>query len=322
MKKVVVTGASGFLGRHVVKTLASQDVSVRAVTRQANLDIACADVIRVGAYEAEELRRAFVGADAVFHLVAHSHDLTSLDDSAPQRAVTLGGTLAALDAAEATGVSAFIFASSVAVHGPTGTTRTDETQPVRPETPYGRAKLDAESAVVAFAEKTGASAACIRPAVLYGAGARGNVPRMIQAVQKGAFPPIPEFGNRRSMVAVEDVAVVLVQAWHQNIRRGRPFIVTDGNAYSTRAMLDLIRAAVGKPPIGRALPAAALELLARVGDMGGSVLRRRLPFDSSALDRLRGWAWFDDTRARNELGYAPTYNFAGALPEMIRRLNA
>lgn len=317
MTVVAVTGAGGFLGRHVVSRLSSLGVHVRAVTRQAGAQIGDAEVVKVRALRSDELRGAFSGADAVFHLAAHSHDLTSLDDTALQQAVTLGGTLAALDAAETAGVGAFIFASSVAVHGVTGSKCTDETMPARPVTPYGRAKLEAERSVGAFAERTGARAACIRPAVLYGVGARGNLPRMIRAVQKGLFPALPEFGNRRSMVSVEDTASVIVQAWRHNVRGGRAFIVTDGHGYSTRAMLDLIRAATGKSPVRLALPESALELLAKVGDIGGSVLRRRLAFDSVALERLRGWAWFDDTRAREELGYRPTRSLATALPEII-----
>ena len=320
MQVVAVTGAGGYLGRSLVRQLTDQGVQVRAITRGSGSADASVIPIVVNVLDAGALASPFTGVDAVMHLVAHSHDLTSLDDAAQQESVTLGGTVAALKAAERANVPAFIFASSVAVHGPVGSRKASEDFPCKPTAPYGRAKLAAERAVVAFAERTGAKAASIRPAVMYGARARGNVPRMIRAVQKGLFPPIPEFGNRRSMVSVDDAAAAMILAWRRGLPDGRPFIVTDGRGYSTREMFDLIRAALGRRGTVRPLPRSAFRFLALGGDLAGRLFRRRMPFDTPALERLSGSAEFDDTRARRELGYASTQTFEQALPDMLRHL--
>jgi UDP-glucose 4-epimerase len=268
--------------------------------------------------DASALTPLFRGADAIFHLVAHSHDLKSLDDTAIQAAVTLGSTVAALRATERAGVGQFIFASSVAVHGPVGASHANEDFPCNPATPYGRAKLAAEDAVREFAMRAGTLAACIRPPMMYGVGCRGNLPRMIRAVATRTFPPIPEFGNRRSLVAVDDVAAGMVLAWQSRVGGGRPFIVTDGEAYSTRQMLEHIRRALGREGRIPQLPAGIFSAAARLGDVAGSLLGRRVGFDSEALARLAGSAYFDSRRAERELGFAPTMKLADALPPMIR----
>jgi nucleoside-diphosphate-sugar epimerase len=145
---------------------------------------------------------------------------------------------------------------------------------------------------------------------------------MVRAVNAGWFPPIPEFGNRRSMVAVYDVASAMLLAWKANVRGGRPYIITDDRAYSTREIHDLIRQALGRPRSGLAIPRAVFSAAARVGDLGGRLLGRRVFFDSQALDRIAGSAHFDPTRARTDLGYRPTMTLADLMPALVRHVVA
>jgi UDP-glucose 4-epimerase len=265
------------------------------------------------------LTSAFEGVEAVFHLAAYAHDVASTDDSALQQSITLGGTIAVLAAAEKAGVKHFIFASTVKVHG-SPTAGATEDAPCHPCTPYGRAKLAAEQAVTKFAMRTDTYAATIRPAMIYGVGCRGNLARMIRAVRVRTFPPIPEFGNRRSMVSDEDVADAMVRAWKCNVRNGRPFIVSDGVGYSTRQIYEMILAALGRGKPRFALPRAAFTVAARLGDIGGKMLGRRVPFDSVAFDKLAGSADFSAKRAQTELGFFPKHTLADVLPAMVRHL--
>lgn len=315
----VVTGASGCFGRALVARLATYGVDVRALSRSG----AAPSGVRGVAADIRDgtaLRAAFDGVDVVFHLAAYAHDLSSTDDTTPQQEITLGGTRAALTAAERAGVRHFIFASSLAVfgHAPDGAT---ENAPAAPRTPYGRAKLAAEEAVREYADRTGAFAACLRPAMIYGAGCRGNLPRMISAVSSGMFPPIPEFGNRRSLVSADDAAEALRLAWKSEIRGGRAFIITDGRAYSTRQMYELILDALGKRPPSVTVPEFIFRAAAKLGDLGAAALGRRLPFDTAALERIAGSAYFVSDRARAELGYVPSSTLGDVLPSMIRHLS-
>src|SRR2546423_9748662 len=115
--KVVVTGAGGFLGRALTRRLANAGASVRAVTRSARLDIAGVQCLPADVLDEKALAQVFCGADAVFHLVAHVHDVSSRDDTEQQRMITLGSALSMLRAAEEAGVRSVIFASSLAVFG-------------------------------------------------------------------------------------------------------------------------------------------------------------------------------------------------------------
>lgn len=318
----VVTGASGFVGRALTARLADEGLDVRAVTRGGAALQPHVQVVHADVRDADGLTAAFRDAEVVFHLAAHTHDLKSTDDSAQQRAITYGGTIAALRAAEACEVSHFVLASSLAVFGPVGNEAVAEDHPCRPHTPYGQAKLDAEDAVRSFAQRTGRYAASIRPAMIYGAGCPGNLPRMIRAIMARRFPPIPEFGNRRSLVSVDDVVDALVRAWRSDIRDGREFIVTDGQAYSTRQLYDAVQTALGRPTSGLTVPAWVFAAGARLGDILGAVAGRRMPFDSGALERLSGSAFFTSSRAREELGFVPTRTLVDDLPAMIQHLSA
>ena len=156
-----------------------------------------------------------------------------------------------------------------------------------------------------FAARTGVHAATIRPAMMYGVGCRGNLPRMIRAVRARTFPPIPEFGNRRSMVSVADVAEAMMLAWKSGVRGGRPYIVTDGEGYSTRRLLDHIRNASGRRSRLVPMPRAFFSVAARIGDLGGSLLGRRMGFDSEALERLTGSAYSIPAGPSGSLGSLP-----------------
>lgn len=319
---VAVTGATGFLGRALIPRLLAEGVAVRAVARRPGILPDGVDVMRADIRDAGQLAAAFRDVTVVFHLAAHVHDVRSADDTPQQHAVTLGGTLAVLEAAERTGVGQIILASSLAVFGEVGDETVDELRPCRPTSPYGRAKLAAEEALCAFTARTGALGAAIRPAMMYGVPCPGNLPRMIRSVHSGWFPLLPEFGNRRSMISVDDAAAAMVLAWRRRVAGGRPFIVTDGEAYSTRELHELILAALGRRSRFPSVPYGVLAAAARLGDLGGRMFGRRLPFDSQTLSRLAGSAHFDSSRARVELGFRPTTTLRASMPALVEAVVA
>lgn len=315
---VVVTGAGGFLGRALARELAGSGVNVRAVTRSAQFDIDGVQPTSANALDKKELESVFRGADAIFHLVAHVHDVVAKDDSQQQRSITHGSTIAALHAAEAANVPSFVFASSLAVFGNASGDNVNEEHVAAPTTAYGQAKLESEFAVAAFADRTGAFASSIRPAMMYGEGFPGNLARMIRAVRSGWFPPVPEFGNRRSMVWVEDAARAMVLAWRKKVTGGRAYNVTDGQGYSTRDLYDMIRSALGLGKPALTVPRTVFTAAAIAGDFTGSITGRRMVFDSVALARLAGSAHFDSSRAERELGYRPTMTLPKIMPMLVR----
>jgi UDP-glucose 4-epimerase len=321
-QRVAITGATGFVGRTLAARLAKRGIEVRAVTRNAAPAIAGVRNVAANVLDASQLASAFDGVEAVFHLAAHVHDVKSLDDGPQQRAITLGSTLSVLRAAEQAGVRTVILASSLAVFGDVGTSVVNEEHHCDPTTAYGRAKLESERALVDFTVRTGAFGAAIRPAMIYGVPCPGNLARMIRAVNAGWFPPLPEFGSRRSMVAVEDVAAAMELAWAARVPGGRPFIITDEDSYSTRQIYDMIRKALGRSESQWTIPRSALRAAAHVGDVVGAVIGRRAVFDSRILKSLSDAADFDTTRARVELGLEPTRTLAEVMPSLVRSVCA
>jgi nucleoside-diphosphate-sugar epimerase len=191
----------------------------------------------------------------------------------------------------------------------------NESSPPAPVTWYGRTKRAAEVLVLEGGYVP--EPVVLRPALMYGPGVKGNVSRMIDAVRAGRFPPVPEVGNRRSMVHVDDAASAVVLAANAPGVAGRTFIVTDGIPYSTRQMYEWIRGALGKASPKRTMPVAAFRVLARFGDVVARVRGKRWLFDSDSYDKLFGSAYYDSSSLETTLGFEPRWTFETALPHLI-----
>jgi UDP-glucose 4-epimerase len=313
----LVTGASGFVGGHLVQALRAHRIPVRVLVRQAGGWPADVDVVTGTMEDAAALARAADGVGTVFHLAAKVHDVSERGDSGAHDRVTVDGTARLLEACRSTR-PAFVFLSSLAVYGATGEACLDEDAPTRPTTPYGAAKLRAETLLFEWAAATGAPACALQPPMVYGPGCKGNLVRMVRAIDRGWFPPVRHPGNRRSLIAIEDLVEALLLAATHPAARGRRFIVTDGRIYSSRDIYDALRHALGRPSIGWTVPVWPLRVAARLGDWGGALRGRRLPFDSLALDRLIGSACFSSARIVRELGFVPRGDFADGAVSVVR----
>lgn len=321
MKNVLVTGASGFIGRHLVKRLARDGHTVRALVRErrsardlpGGFDIAIGDV-----RDSQAMQAAVDGCDTVFHTAGKTHALTELQsDEETYRAVNVDGTRIVLDAAVAGGAERFVFFSSVKAMGEGDSRCLDASFDGRPKTPYGRSKLEGERVALEIGRRTGVHVACLRLPLVYGPGNKGNLFRMIQAVDRGVFPPLPEIGNRRSMVHVVDVVEAALLAAETPAANGQCYIVTDGSAYSTRELYVLICRGLGKAIPFWHVPVWILRMAAKGGDAIGKAMGKRFVFDSDALDKLLGSAWYSSERISRELGYKPVIRIEKALPELI-----
>ena len=318
---VLVTGASGFIGRHLVERLLRDGRTVRALVREtgragewpAQVEVVAGDV-----RDPQAMKAAAAGCETVFHLAGKAHALTEVQgDEEVYRAVNADGTRHVLEGAAAGGARRFVLFSSVKAMGEGGDRCLDETFGGPPETPYGRSKLEAERLVLEIGRRAGFHAACLRFPLVYGPGNKGNLYKMIAAVDHGTFPPLPELGNRRSMVHVADVVRAALLAADQSAANGRCYIVTDGRGYSTRELYELICRALGKRIPGWHVPLWTLKVLGRAGDAIGLVRGKRFVFDSDALEKLTGSAWYSSEKIARELGYRPGVTFPDALPELI-----
>jgi len=262
--------------------------------------------------------RLLDGIDTVFHLAAKTHDLAETDAAAAEYwRVNVEGTQHLLDAVRRGQVRRVVLASSVKAVGEDAPLPLDETHPARPTTPYGRSKLATEQLMHSEASRHGFAAVCLRFPLVYGPGQRGNLARMIAAIDRGRFPTPPANDNGRSMLHVENAVDALILAGSHPAAAGKTYFVTDTHAYSTRDVYDWIREALGKPPVRWAVPEWAFRVLAAGGDVSRRVLGRRIGFDSDAFQKLLGSATYRSDKIRRELGYRPERELPTSLPELI-----
>ncbi len=318
-QSVLVTGGTGFIGRYLVDALVRQGANVTVLSRYAapagsqrhkviTGDLACPAT----------LEGICQGMNMVFHLGGYSHAVDQPDDKSEKinRQVTVDGTRALLEQSIKAGVERFLFFSSVKAMGEGGDVCLDETAECRPVTSYGKTRLEAETFVLE-ANPYGLSTTVFRLPMVYGCGCKGNLPRMIQAVARGRFPPLPDTGNRRSMVDVRDVVQAALLAATNPLAAGKIYIVTDDQAYSTRQIYKWICQELKRPLPRWTIPLFLLRFAARAGDMVGYLSGRRFAIDTDALDKLTGSACYRSDKIRRELDYRPAYRLKRSLSEMV-----
>lgn len=314
-RPVLVTGGTGFIGRRIVAVLREHEARLRVLVRSVDgIPLDCWDGMEVVAGDLADtasLGRACLGIDTVIHAAgfAHADTATMPDLAARHWAVNAEGTFRLLDAAVKAHVERLVYLSSVKAVGEPGPQCVNETWDAPPETSYGHAKRAAEERVLAVGRESGLHTVNLRPALVYGPGMQANLARLIEAVRRGSLPPLPETGNRRSLVHVDDVVQAAFLAAMHPAARYQTYLVTDGRPYSGRELYLIIRRALGYSVPRWAVPAGMLYGMAALADGGQWLTGRRDRPARAALNKLLGWACYDSTRIEQELGYQPDWTF-------------
>ncbi|MDP9179009.1 MAG: NAD-dependent epimerase/dehydratase family protein [Gemmatimonadota bacterium] len=316
MRACLVTGAGGFIGRVLCSRLEEMGVRVYRLSRKASgRDAISADLGRdpiVGLNDARP--------DVVFHLAARVHIVDDGHDADGEHTrVTVEGTRDLLRVAANAGAGVFVFFSTCAVMPDGSASAIDETSPPDPTTPYGRAKLHAEDLVLKMNGVEGMRTVCIRLPMVYGPGHKGHLARMIRAIDRGVFPPLPDYAGKRSLIHVEDAARAAILVAERPEAAGKVYIVAEPHAYSSREIYQLILRSLGRRPPRWHVPRALLASSAVVADFGERVTRRKLPFNSAALSKLSRNAVYSAARIERELGFTTERSFATAARDLVAR---
>ncbi len=324
---VLVTGATGKVGRHLVQALLAAGARVAILSRDpvrartlwpgARVDCRAGDL-----GDPASLADALVDIDLVFHLASYSpapHE-AAIYEAAAHWTVSAEGTRNLVEGAVSGGVRRLVYLSSVKVMGDAagaGNEPADEETPPAPDSLYGRAKLEAEQQVLAAGREQGLHACVLRLPMVYGLEGQGNIARLIEAVARHRFPPWPRIDNRRSAIHVQDaVRAALLAAVHPQAA-GQVFLVTDGETYSTRWLYEQIRLALGQAIPSWSLPLWLLKVAAGLGGLGERMTGRAMPLTRAGLDKLTGNAWFASDKIRRDLGFAPRYRLGEEIPLMV-----
>lgn len=310
-QRVLVTGGSGFLGRHLVHHLAGQGTDVAALCRRPveRVRLVPADL---SSPELEFGRNSF---SVVYHLagLAHRVPRTAEEESEFFR-VNVEGTGNLLRALERTSPlpEAVVLISSVAVYGQEEGTLLDEGTPRRAREPYGASKREAEDILLDWSSRCGVRAAIIRLPLIVGRNAPGNFGMMVASLRSGRYLGVGTGAARRSMVLAEDVARILPAA----ARAGGIFNLTDGY-HPSFAELEASICAALRRAAPRRLPLILAKVLASAGDCGQKLIGRQLPFSSRTLMKMTSTLTLSDRRGREVLGWNPT-PVLERIPELVQ----
>lgn len=297
LKKVLLTGCTGFVGRSVLTHLCGGDMQVIACSRAERLK-APSDVRYVhvaGLDSSTDWTLALDGVEVVIHSAARVHVMhdESSDPLAEFRKVNVEGTLNLARQAAAAGIRRFVFISSIKVNGegtPMGVPYLADVQPA-PVDPYGISKMEAERGLRVLAAETGMEVVIIRPTLVYGPGVKANFLNMMRWLHKGVPLPFGAIHNRRSLVALDNLVDLIVTCIDHPAAVNQTFLVSDGEDLSTTELLHRMGAALGTP--ARLLPVPSWMLEAGAALLGKQALSQRLcgslQVDISKTRELLNW---------------------------------
>jgi UDP-glucose 4-epimerase len=268
-RRVLVTGGSGFIGRHVVAELAAEGARVRVVDLQPHPDPAV-DVVIGDIADPAVLERAFDGGfDSIVHLAAVTSVLRSIEQPELTFATNVIGTNALLTAGHAAGVTSLAFASTNAVTGPMTAPKISEAAVLNPLTPYGSTKAAGEMLMSAYTAVYGLRCACIRLTNVYGPGMQAKdsiVARLMRGIRLGTTFEIYGDGNQvRDYVHVTDV-VAAMRLGLISDRWAGPMVIGSGTSLSVHEVVDAVRRVSGAELPVRHGPAKPGEMPAVIVD--------------------------------------------------------
>jgi nucleoside-diphosphate-sugar epimerase len=302
---ILVTGANGFVGKSLCGTLDERQMPfIGAVRKQA-----AQHQIEVGDLTSStDWTKALAGRDAVIHLAARVHVMneSAKDPAAAFKATNVDATLHLARQAVKSGVKRFVYVSSVKVNGEetTGIPFTSFDTP-KPLDPYGQSKLDAEIALRALSRDTGLELVIVRPPLVYGPGVSANFLKLMQLVKWRVPLPLGAVSNRRSMVAVQNLADLLILCCDHPAASGQTFLVSDDNDISVAQLLDMLASAMGKRSLLLPIPTGLMS--------GAAAL-----FGKSAVtDRLLGSLQVDINHTKSTLNWKPVMSMQDALGKAV-----
>jgi UDP-glucose 4-epimerase len=247
-RRILVTGGSGFIGRHVVADLMAAGAHVRVIDLEPHPDPAV-EIVIGDLVEPEVIEASLEGGiDAIVHLAAVTSVLRSLQHPELTHRTNVTATAALLEAARISGVTSLVFTSTNAVVGPMEGAAISESSRLRPLTPYGATKAAAEMLMSAYTETLGLRCACLRLTNAYGTGMEAKdsiVARLMRAIREGSTFEIYGDGHQvRDYVHVDDIVAAIRLSLVSDSWRG-PIVIGSGTSVSVLDVIDAVQKVSG-----------------------------------------------------------------------------
>lgn len=304
-KNILMTGASGFIGRAMFEPLLKSKHQFSIVARnKQNVTPSIIEFLVDSICSDNNWTNELQGVDVIVHLAAVAHN-TSNDPNYINE-VNVKGTINLAEQAVAMGVKRFIFISSIGVLGNSTTNKKiyDEHTIGAAHSECNQSKFDAEKALLKISEETELEVVIIRPVLVYGASAPGNFGQLVNLVHKLPTLPFAMCKNKRSFISVENLADFICTCIDHPKAKNEIFCISDDNDISIKGFTDEIAKGLNKRLIQLPIPMSILKLL-------GKITGR-----SEQIEQLIGDLQVDSSKARNLLDWAPSVTMAETLSKL------
>jgi nucleoside-diphosphate-sugar epimerase len=308
--KILVTGANGFVGAQLSKTLARSGHEVRNTARSlASNSSTTRELITCDLESVDNLDHLTTGCDAIVHLAGRAHVMS--DNPATSESLYVSAnvdvTRKLAQSAARTGVKRMILMSSVKVNGESTTINTPFTaQDIpNPQDPYGRSKTQAEQALWEITSTSDLEGVVIRPPLVYGPGVRANFASLIGIVGRGLPLPLGSIQNKRSFVSLDNLVDLISTTVQSPNAAGNTFLVSDGHDLSTPELVRSIASALDQSPKLFPFPSALLKLAATASGRRG------------AYDRLCGSLTVDIALTKQKLSWTPPFTVQDSMQRTV-----
>jgi len=307
--RVLVTGATGFVGKALCKKLLADGWPVVGTLRtgcsENKLPVGIKKIKITSIGPSTNWQKALNGIDTVIHLAARVHAFgdTAADPISAYRRVNVAGTKQLAQTAASMGVRRFIYMSSVKVIGEGNAVAYTENDPPMPVDPYAISKYEAEQLLQEIDEKTGLEVVVLRPPLVYGPHVKANFLQLLKVVDMGIPLPFANVRNQRSFIFLENLLDAIITSIHHPKAAGKTYLLSDGIDTSTPELIQKMALALGRPV--RIFP-FSLNLLRLLAKISGR---------SETANKLLNSLALDSSRIRTELDWTPRFTMGEGLAE-------
>ena len=316
--KALITGATGFIGSHLLEALVEKKWDVTCLVRpqsQTNpIEKMPVRILRGSLVNRDVLERAVEGQDYIFHLAARIRPAPpEIYDRANHR---LTRDLADACLRKNPGVKRFVYISSISVAGPTPPGQYfDETQPPNPASTYGRTKLKGEQVLQKI--QGDLPITIIRPPNVYGARQQ-ETEILIKLIQKRIVPLLMEEGESTSLIYITDLIRGILKAAESPGTQGQIYYLTDGKGYSWREVILTLKKNVLRDSLFLPIPERIIYSVAWFADILRAAGFKKVYFGRGVWNAMVKTKWlFSSTKAAEELGFQPHYSLDAGFKDML-----